>query len=277
MRVRYGLLKEYLQEAVLSTRVTSPSAPTDPDATVPGHLPNELPASAAIEETDERYEGDGLGNGMPDPKSGEDNIKLSDHLRGDEDKTSLGTPPEEMPSKSFYGESLEIRRLNREIRRFLLQEYPAGAGMVDPTKPPTGFYTDFDMKRDHHDGDDIHGFWYASPGRTPGADGDPKRGSDPYVQLGFHSPKGPHDWTTPPAASGEEGIAARRAPEEWTLNAGSDTSSVLGANNARPSSSGVGSEDGSEEDEEGEGLPGELPEEGEDDEPGRGGPGDRQD
>jgi hypothetical protein len=270
---------------------TSPAAPTDKDAAVPGHLPNELPKSAALDEeavvpgrwapngyeaepydhdavgdpigrpapedegdldeTDERMMDDGKGNGIPDPVTGDEDKDISSHLRGDTDKLCLGSPPEEKPTHSVWDEGLEPDWLNREINRYLLQEYPAGAGMVDPVEPPHGFYTDFDMDKDHGSVDKVHGFWYASPARQQGADGDPFRGDDPYAQMGFHSPKGPKDGTTHPAVSGEEGFGALRAPEEWTLNAGGDTSTALGAN-AKPAGAGGESEGEPEEGEEGE-------------------------
>jgi hypothetical protein len=145
MRVRLGLLREFLREAVSMTRTTTPSAPTDPDATAPGHLPNELPTSAALDEeawvpgrwfptegepmlpgdvdrlgdgtgdnpagmdeTDETYQGDGKGNGIPDPKDTDGDKDLAAHLRQDDD-TSLGEPPQEQPEKGFYGESKRLR------------------------------------------------------------------------------------------------------------------------------------------------------------------------
>lgn len=295
MRVRLGLLREYLREAVLMDKSTTAAASTDSDAAVPGHLPNELPKSAALEEqgwvpgrwfpngyeeepydhdrlgdpaglpaphgdmdeTDERMEGDDKGNGIPDPLTGDDDQEIADHLRGDEEKTSLGDPPEEDPTEGTYNESVEPIWLDSEIKRFMLQEqllveYPPGAGMVDPTKPPKGFYTDFDMAKDHGDGDSIHGFWYASPAREKGTDGDPYHDEDPYAQWGFHSPKGPTDGTTHPAVSGEEGVAARKTPEIPELSGGGDTSKMLGAN-AKPGGGEVGSEGEPEEGEEGQG------------------------
>lgn len=300
MKVRLGVLREFLREAVLMDKSTTAAAPSDPDAGVPGHRPNELPKSASLEddpmdeeavvpgrwapngyepepydherlgnpvglpsgaegdldETDDRMIGDGKGNGIPDPESGDEDDKISAHLRGDDDKTSLGSPPEEKPSHSVFDEGLEPDWLNREIKRYLLQEYPAGAGMVDPIEPPHGFYSDFDMDKDHGSVEKTQGMWYASPARPAGGDGDPFRGEDPYAQMGFHSPKGPKDGTTPPSVSGEEGFAALRAPEEWSLNAGSDTSKALGAN-AKPDTGGEESEGESEEGEEGEAQGGE--------------------
>lgn len=202
-----------------------------------------------LDETDARSEGDGAGNGIPDPDSDEELDDMSAHLRADQEDLSLGSPPEEQPTHSVWDEAVQ---LNREIKRYMLQEYPAGAGMVDPTKPPKGFYSDFDADRDHGSVEKMQGAWYRSPARPAGTDGDPFRGDDPYTQLGFHSPKGPTDGTTPPAASGEEGVAARKTPAIWSLSAGSDTSSVLGAG-AKPAGEEVGSE----------GEPEETPEEGE--------------
>lgn len=274
MIVKLGLLRSYINEAVSMTRTTSPSAPTDDDATVPGHLPNELPKSASLDEeswvpgrwdptegepldprdadrigdptgdngpdldeTDDRMIGDGMGPGIKDPEFTDGEGEISQHLRNN-DVTCLGSPPEEKPKAGFYGERLERESdwLSKEIQRFMkqkrfrIQESPVGAGMVDPLKPPHGFYSDFDAAKDHGDGSYIQGTWYRSPGRPAGGDGDPFRGDDPYKQLGFHSPKGPTDGTTPPAASGEKGVAARKTPEIWSLNAGSNTGEVLGAN-----------------------------------------------
>lgn len=288
MKVRLGLLRQYIREAVSMTRTTSPSAPTDPDATVPGHLPNELPPSATLsdeeingggldedswvpgrwfpsecepmlpgdadrlgedgdlDETDDRTLGDGEGPGIPAPNDNPDG-KMSPHLRTDDD-TSLGSPPEEKPREGFYGESW----LNREIRRYMLQEYPAGAGMVDPTKEPLGAYTHFDMDKDHGSVTKMQGAWYKSPGRTPGEDGDPFRGTDPNAQLGFHPPAGDKNPdAAPPATMGMDGAKSRRAPRAWPLGAGDDTSKVLGAN-AHPANTDVGSGDESEAGEEGE-------------------------
>lgn len=252
MRVRLGLLREYLREVVLREMVpmsgmTSPSAPGDDDATVPGHLPNELPPSATLsdeeinggglDETDDRTVGDGDGEGGIDDPDTNPEGKMAPHLRTDDD-TSLGSPPEERPNKGFY----ESTWLNREIKRFMLQENPAGAGMVDPVKPPHGFYSDFDAVKDHGDVAKMQGAWYRSPGREPGGEGDPFRGEDANAQLGFHPPAGENTPdAAPPETMGMAGVAARRAPPEWTLNAGSDTSKVLGAG-AKPSD-GAGSMD----------------------------------
>lgn len=277
MKVRLGLLRLYLREGLYRA---SMAAPTDDDATVPGHLPNELPKSAAIDEdswvpgrwypsegepldgdeasrlgepigeTDDRMEGDGLGPGAED-----ESLKLADHLRTGQEKTSLGSPPDETmgDADEKVGVNMdESRWLNRAIRRFMLQEYPAGAGMSDPTRDPKGAYTDFDMTRDHMGTDDLSATWYRSPGREAGTEGDSFRGEDPNAQLGFHPPAGPADPTTaPPGSEGEEGVAARHTPGIWQLSGGGDTSKMLGAN-AKDPSGGVDSGDESEEGEEGQ-------------------------
>jgi hypothetical protein len=190
--------------------------------------------------------GDGKGNGIPDP-SGDDDLKLSPHLKGDEEKTSLGDPPEEKP-EALFGETVS---LNREIKRYLLQEYPAGAGMVDPIEPPKGFYADYDAERDHGSPEQIQGMYYGSPGRPMGTEGDPRRPEDSPATLKMHC-----DDTDPttihPAAMGMDGIASRRAPEIPELTGGGDTSTMLGAN-AKPGGEDVDSEDDeSEEGEDGE-------------------------
>lgn len=264
------------------TRGTSRSAPTDPDAQTPGHLPEELPDSAslgeqawvpgrwypgegeplddedqdrlgdpvgmpAVDETDGHMEGDGLGNGIPGP--GEENMHISDHLRTGEEKTSLGTTPDDT-----MRENVDVPLwMVRELKRFMMQEDGAGGSLASPVDAK-GFYSDFDMNKDHNGTDDLSSTWYKSPGRTPGEDGDPFRGTDPYAQLGFHPPKGQNDPTaSPPAVDGEEGIASRLTPPIWQLSAGSDTSKVLGAN-AKPAAADGESEDGEgEEDEDGEG------------------------
>jgi hypothetical protein len=192
--------------------------------------------------------GDGKGNGIPDPETGDDENKISPHLIGDEEKTSLGSPPEEKP-EHHLGE--DHAWLKREIKRYMLQEYPAGAGMVDPTTDPKGFYSDFDAARDHGDGEYIQSPWYKSPGRAQGTDGDPFRGEDPSSQLKMH-PNDNDPTTVHPAVSGEEGWAALRAPAIGALTGGGDTSTMLGAN-AKPGAPDVDSEDESEEGEEGEG------------------------
>lgn len=65
------------------------------------------------------------------------------------------------------------------VRAALIREYGAIASFTDPTAV-NGFYS-YEMER----GNDITGFWYASPGREPGKDGDPCRPEDADEFVGF--------------------------------------------------------------------------------------------
>jgi hypothetical protein len=68
----------------------------------------------------------------------------------------------------------------RHIIRSLLKEDPTGAnGSADPTDV-NGFYT-YDVPR----GVDVQGFWYRSPGREQGTNGDPGRPEDAAAYFGF--------------------------------------------------------------------------------------------
>jgi len=73
------------------------------------------------------------------------------------------------------------RTLRLFVREFLLREYgqAAGASGTDPTDPD-GFYP-YEVER----GTDIHGYWYRSPGRSVGSDGDPFRPPDPAEYIGM--------------------------------------------------------------------------------------------
>lgn len=297
MKIRLGVLRRMLREASSMTPNGSRAAPTDLDAQVPGHLPNELPGSAALDdekgnppqpgevdeldeprpqgvnqqamvpgrwyggeepdgaererlgdengmdEADARMIDDNRGPTEDDPND-PDQGDMAVHLRGDEERTCLGTPKREEMGTLALG---EVAQLNREIRRYMqqLHEEPAVASVsTDPTDT-RGLYTAFDMAKDHGTGDEIQGTWYRSPGREAGLDGDPFRGTDPQQQLGFHVAK--KDSTSPPAVSGEEGMDARRVKDPWPLGGGSDTSKMLGAN-ARPDSVGSGDDgEGSED------------------------------
>lgn len=65
---------------------------------------------------------------------------------------------------------------------------PSTSALVDTSNMYRGFYSSFDMNRDYTGTDDPNSTWYRSPGRPAGTEGDPYRDSDPYAQLGFHSP-----------------------------------------------------------------------------------------
>ena len=75
------------------------------------------------------------------------------------------------------------RVLRRYIREFILKEYgqATGASGTDPTNPE-GFYP-YELER----GVDIQGFWYKSPGREMGSEGDPYRPADAAEYLGMKS------------------------------------------------------------------------------------------
>lgn len=74
---------------------------------------------------------------------------------------------------------ISLRELRRIIRK-LLQEGPSGPGVTaDPTEK-SGFYP-YEIDR----GVDVQGYWYRSPGRSPGSDGDPGRPSDAAEYIGF--------------------------------------------------------------------------------------------
>lgn len=226
MKITLGLLRRYLYETVLSEESMVPGrwyGGEDPDSSDLERMGDEI----GMGETDDRMVGDDAGAGTT--RSTEDgDFDISDHLRSDEEKISLGNPPDETMEEEFY----------RELKSYFLQE---------EQEISKGFYTPFDMIRDHTGTDDLSATWYRSPGREAGSEGDPFRGNDPYAQLGFHPPKAQSDPTaSPPAADGESGVSARLAPPIWQLSAGSDTSKVLGAN-AKADTSSVESNDGSEE------------------------------
>ena len=235
MKIKLGLLREFLLEVSLSHE---------------------------MDETDERMVGDNAGD-THDPNDPND-FDLSSHLRGTDEKLSLGDPD---PM-----DEAETSALFHSIKEYFLQEAEgveapsgddetpspgSGAAVGSPSAGNSnGFYTPFDMDKDHSS------TWYKSPGQGAGTAGDPFRGEDPYAQLGFHAPAGDKDPTaSPPATDGEEGVAARLAPPIWQLSAGSDTSKVLGAN-AKADSGGVDSGNEPEAGEEGQGEEGESGDEG---------------
>lgn len=84
---------------------------------------------------------------------------------------------------------IRLGELRRMIREAILAEYgqAASASGSDPTDVK-GFYP-YEIER----GVDIHGYWYKSPGRAAGSDGDPFRPADAASYIGL----------TPPAGGGE--------------------------------------------------------------------------
>lgn len=74
------------------------------------------------------------------------------------------------------------KNLRQFIRSVLSERSPGPVVSVDPTNVDTsskGFYP-YEVER----GVDLQSFWYKSPGRTPGSDGDPGRPSDPDEYIG---------------------------------------------------------------------------------------------
>jgi hypothetical protein len=245
MKVRLRILREYIREQAW---MPGRWLPSDGE---PVSGPESERLDPGVSESDARIEGDDRGPG------GNPDDDVAEHLVDDEEGRGLGDP---------VAESLG---LELEFLDFFLQEGPAGASGSDP-RDAKGAYAPFDMVRDHTGTDDISATWYRSPGREAGTSGDPYRGEDPNAQIGMH-PKDTDPTTTPPAAAGTGGIAARRAPAIWQLSAGSDTSKVLGAD-AKPSSGGDDhEEEGSDTDdhEEKQEKSGAEPDEG-DEAPGQG-------
>ncbi len=89
---------------------------------------------------------------------------------------------------------IRIGTIRKVIREALLREFgePTGASGSDPMDAK-GFYP-YDIER----GADIHGFWYMSPGRAVGEDGDPYRTTDAAAYIGMKKPE-------PETPEGEEG------------------------------------------------------------------------
>ena len=86
-----------------------------------------------------------------------------------------------------------------QLRKLIRETLGAGASGSDPTDVK-GFYP-YEIER----GTDIQGFWYRSPGRSMGSDGDPGRPGDAAEYIGFK----------PPASETPEGEGeAAAAPEQ---------------------------------------------------------------
>lgn len=91
---------------------------------------------------------------------------------------------------------IRISELRRLIRRALL-EYGTAASGTDP-KDAKGFYP-YELER----GIDIQSYWYRSPGRSPGGDGDPGRPSNAADYIGM-SPETSGESTEGEASTGGE-------------------------------------------------------------------------
>lgn len=79
-----------------------------------------------------------------------------------------------------------------KLRRLIRETLGATATATSP-QDPAGFYS-YDMER----GTDIHGYWYRSPGRPMGGDGDPFRPADAAEYIGMKPP--PDDPVDTPGA-----------------------------------------------------------------------------
>ena len=77
---------------------------------------------------------------------------------------------------------LSGRRSDMNVRRRLIREFIRNVIREELTAADLqkGFYP---YEIEH--GIDIHSFWYKSPGRPAGSDGDPGRPSDAFEFLGF--------------------------------------------------------------------------------------------
>lgn len=74
---------------------------------------------------------------------------------------------------------IKLGELRRIIRR-AITEGPAGPGVAADPTDVKGFYS-YDLER----GTDVHSFWYKSPGREMGSDGDPGRPEDAISYIGM--------------------------------------------------------------------------------------------
>lgn len=99
---------------------------------------------------------------------------------------------------------LTVGKLRKLIRGVLLEygEATAASG-VDPTDKK-GFYP-YELER----GTDIHSFWYKSPGRGVGGDGDPGRPANALDYIGMSPKKSKEE---PEAEAGETPAAPAAGP-----------------------------------------------------------------
>lgn len=75
---------------------------------------------------------------------------------------------------------IRLGELRSLIRKILNEGGPSGPGVTADPTDVKGFYP-YEIER----GVDIQGFWYRSPGRSPGSDGDPGRPADAGEYIGF--------------------------------------------------------------------------------------------
>lgn len=96
----------------------------------------------------------------------------------------------------------------RKIIRRVIKENPAGAAVAADPTDVKGFYP-YDLER----GTDIHGFWYKSPGRTAGSDGDPGRPADASEYIGLKPKETSSEQTDEPAIGADQEVVDNAADE----------------------------------------------------------------
>lgn len=92
----------------------------------------------------------------------------------------------------------EEKLLRIFLQELLMAEGPVGASLTNPQEPK-GFYS-YDLSM----GDTQSKFWYKSPGRSMGSDGDPGRPSDAQEYIGLKIPSA----SSPESSGSPEGIEA---------------------------------------------------------------------
>jgi hypothetical protein len=75
---------------------------------------------------------------------------------------------------------IRLGELRNIIRRVFQEGGPPGASLTSDPTNPEGFYP-YEVER----GTDIQSFWYKSPGRKAGSEGDPGRPADAEEYIGF--------------------------------------------------------------------------------------------
>ena len=95
-----------------------------------------------------------------------------------------------------------LRSYIKEVLNLNEMGEPGGASGSDPTDVK-GFYP-YEIER----GVDIHSFWYKSPGRPMGGDGDPFRPADAFEYIGMKRS------ASEMGGSGSEDLGGVEAPPE---------------------------------------------------------------
>ena len=129
-----------------------------------------------------------------DPDASTDYYKINSNIRDLIDKIDL-SPDEENDAKDNVRNLRVVESMTlKDLKRLIRETWGAAASGADP-KDAEGFYP-YEIER----GADIHSFWYRSPARSMGSDGDPGRPADAAEYIGMKPPA--------PEATGEEGSEA---------------------------------------------------------------------